>query len=43
MLETNVAKDKLKPVLIYSGFPLSAKHVLDAVAAQVEEFDAVNR
>jgi 2-oxoglutarate ferredoxin oxidoreductase subunit alpha len=43
VLETNVAKDKLKPVLIYSGFPLSAKHVLDAVAAQVEEFDAVNR
>ena len=43
LLETNVAKEKLRPVLIYGGFPLSAKHVTDAVAVQVEEFDAVNR
>jgi len=28
-------------VLIYGGFPLSAKHVLDAVASQVDEPDAV--
>jgi 2-oxoglutarate ferredoxin oxidoreductase subunit alpha len=43
ILETPVAKDKLRPVLIYSGFPLSAKNVLDAIALQVEELDAVYR
>jgi 2-oxoglutarate ferredoxin oxidoreductase subunit alpha len=40
LLETRVAKDKLRSVLIYGGFPLSAKHVLDAVTVQVEEHDA---
>ena len=45
LLETNVSKDKIKSVLIYGGFPLSAKHVLDAVASQLveEESHAVNR
>jgi len=51
MLETSVSKEKLLPVLIYGGFPLSAKHVLDAVEKQAknvvtsktEELDAVNR
>ena len=43
LLETNVSKDKIKSVLIYGGFPLSAKHVLDAVAVQVEDLHAVNR
>jgi 2-oxoglutarate ferredoxin oxidoreductase subunit alpha len=43
ILETAVAKDKLRPVQIYSGFPLSAKNVLDVVAAQVEELDAIYR
>ena len=43
LLETNVCKDKIRSVLIYGGFPLSAKHVLDAVAVQVEELHAVNR
>jgi 2-oxoglutarate ferredoxin oxidoreductase subunit alpha len=43
LLETPVAKDKLRPVLIYSGFPLSAKNVLDVIATQVEELDAVYR
>jgi 2-oxoglutarate ferredoxin oxidoreductase subunit alpha len=43
VLETSVTKDKLRSIVIYGGFPLSAKHVLDAVASQVEEFDAVNR
>ncbi len=42
LLETKVAKEKLRSVLVYGGFPLSAKHVVDAVASQVEEFDAVN-
>jgi 2-oxoglutarate ferredoxin oxidoreductase subunit alpha len=43
ILETPVAKDKLRPVLIYSGFPLSAKNVLDVIALQVEELDAIYR
>jgi 2-oxoglutarate/2-oxoacid ferredoxin oxidoreductase subunit alpha len=30
-LETNVSKDKLRSVLIYGGFPLSARHVVDGV------------
>src|SRR5580658_2250291 len=30
-LETNVAKDKLRSVLVYGGFPLSARHVVDGV------------
>jgi 2-oxoglutarate/2-oxoacid ferredoxin oxidoreductase subunit alpha len=34
LLETNTTKDKIRSILIYGGFPLSAKHVLDAVAAQ---------
>jgi len=40
-LETNVSKDKIKPVLVYGGFPLSAKNVLDAIAVNVEELDAI--
>ena len=30
-LETSVAKDKLRSVLVYGGFPLSARHVVDGV------------
>ena len=43
LLETNTQKDKIRSVLIYGGFPLSAKHVLDGVTVQLEEFHAVNR
>ena len=43
LLETNTQKDKIRSVLIYGGFPLSAKHVLDNVTTQLEEFHAVNR
>jgi 2-oxoglutarate ferredoxin oxidoreductase subunit alpha len=42
-LETPVAKDRIKPILIYSGFPLSAKNVIDAVTAGLEERNAINR
>jgi 2-oxoglutarate ferredoxin oxidoreductase subunit alpha len=42
-LETPVPKDKIRPVLVYGGFPLSAKNVLDAIGSQVEELDAVYR
>jgi 2-oxoglutarate ferredoxin oxidoreductase subunit alpha len=31
LLETGVAKDQLRSVLIYGGFPLSARHVIDGV------------
>jgi 2-oxoglutarate/2-oxoacid ferredoxin oxidoreductase subunit alpha len=34
-LETSVPKDKLRSVLVYGGFPLSAKHVIDGVLAQL--------
>jgi 2-oxoglutarate ferredoxin oxidoreductase subunit alpha len=48
LLETNAPKDKLKSVLIYGGFPLSASHLLDIIgpahALQNEgEFSAINR
>ena len=34
-LETAVAKDKLRSVLVYGGFPLSAKHVIDGIMSQL--------
>jgi len=33
-LETPVPKDKIRPILVYSGFPLSAKNVLDVIAVR---------
>ena len=36
MLETNVPKDKLRSVLVYGGFPLSAKRVIDRILPQIE-------
>jgi len=39
VLETCVPKEKLKSVLVYGGFPLSAKHVVDGIIRiQREEF-----
>jgi 2-oxoglutarate ferredoxin oxidoreductase subunit alpha len=35
-LETRVPKEKLRPLLVYGGFPLSAKHVVDEIARQLE-------
>ncbi len=35
-LETSVPKDKLRSVLVYGGFPLSAKHVIDQILSQLE-------
>jgi 2-oxoglutarate ferredoxin oxidoreductase subunit alpha len=35
-LETPVPKEKLRSVLVYGGFPLSAKHVIDGLAGQLE-------
>jgi 2-oxoglutarate ferredoxin oxidoreductase subunit alpha len=42
-LETPVPKENLKPILYYAGFPLSAKHVLQAVLPKLEAVHAVNR
>jgi len=41
LLETNAPKDKLRSILVYGGFPLSAAHVLDKVNA--EELNAIYR
>ena len=35
-LETGVKKEKLKPILFYGGFPLSASQVVDAIEASGE-------
>jgi len=34
MMETSVPKEKLRSILVYGGFPLSAKHVVDSLFAQ---------
>lgn len=36
-IETRVPKEKLRSVLVYGGFPLSAKHVIDGIRSQLEE------
>ena len=36
-LETAVPKEKLLSVLVYGGFPLSARHVVDSIQAQTTE------
>ena len=35
-LETSVPKDKLRSVLVYGGFPLSAKRAIDQILSQLE-------
>ncbi len=37
LLETQVAKEKLRSILIYGGFPLSAMHVVEEIMKQLEE------
>jgi 2-oxoglutarate ferredoxin oxidoreductase subunit alpha len=36
LLETSVPKDRLRSVLAYGGFPLSARHVVEPIARQME-------
>jgi 2-oxoglutarate/2-oxoacid ferredoxin oxidoreductase subunit alpha len=48
ILETTAQKEKLKSILVYGGFPLSASHVVSAVTAdantpEAEELDALYR
>ena len=35
VLETGIAKDKLKSLLIYGGFPLSASHVVEPILKEI--------
>jgi 2-oxoglutarate ferredoxin oxidoreductase subunit alpha len=35
-IETRIAPDKLRSVLVYGGFPLSAAHVVDGITSQLE-------
>jgi 2-oxoglutarate ferredoxin oxidoreductase subunit alpha len=35
-VETPVSKDQLRSILVYGGFPLSSRHVVDGVLSQVE-------
>jgi len=43
VLETSAPKEKLRSILSYGGFPLSASQVLDAITPGVEELDALYR
>jgi 2-oxoglutarate ferredoxin oxidoreductase subunit alpha len=36
-LETSVAKEKLRSILVYGGFPLSPKQVVDEITSQINE------
>jgi 2-oxoglutarate ferredoxin oxidoreductase subunit alpha len=36
VLETCVPKEKLRSVLVYGGFPLSARHVVEGITGQLE-------
>ncbi|HEV2447701.1 MAG TPA: 2-oxoacid:acceptor oxidoreductase subunit alpha, partial [Candidatus Sulfopaludibacter sp.] len=39
-LETRVPKEKLRSILVYGGFPLSAKHVVDGILKALGEVQA---
>ncbi|MBZ5579279.1 MAG: 2-oxoacid:acceptor oxidoreductase subunit alpha [Acidobacteriia bacterium] len=41
-LETSVPKEKLRSVLVYGGFPLSARRVIESIASQMGETLAVH-
>jgi 2-oxoglutarate ferredoxin oxidoreductase subunit alpha len=42
LAETAVAKEKLKSLLVYGGFPLSARHVVDVIGDKVEKKEVVS-
>jgi len=35
ILETAVPKEKLRSVLVYGGFPLSSRHVVQGILSQI--------
>jgi len=37
ILETCVPKDRVRSVLVYGGFPLSARHVIESITKQLEK------
>jgi 2-oxoglutarate/2-oxoacid ferredoxin oxidoreductase subunit alpha len=37
VLETGIPKDRLRSVLAYGGFPLSAGNVVDGILSKMEE------
>ncbi len=41
-VETGVSKDRLRSVLVYGGFPLSAKHVIEGIESQIKVDHAVH-
>jgi 2-oxoglutarate ferredoxin oxidoreductase subunit alpha len=43
LLETRIPKEKLRSLLVYGGFPLSARSVVERVLAHVEEPNAIYR
>jgi 2-oxoglutarate ferredoxin oxidoreductase subunit alpha len=43
IIETSAPKEKLRPILIYGGFPLSASLVIEAINTGVPQPDAVHR
>jgi 2-oxoglutarate/2-oxoacid ferredoxin oxidoreductase subunit alpha len=43
VLETCVPKDRLRSILVYGGFPLSARNVVDGINSQLEKHYAVHR
>ncbi|MBV9403893.1 MAG: 2-oxoacid:acceptor oxidoreductase subunit alpha [Acidobacteriaceae bacterium] len=42
VLETCVPKDRVRSVLVYGGFPLSARHVMEGIKGQLEARRAVH-
>jgi 2-oxoglutarate ferredoxin oxidoreductase subunit alpha len=42
-LETCVPKNRLRSILVYGGFPLSAGHVMDGIVNQLETDRAIHR
>ena len=36
-LETGAPKEKLKSLVVYGGFPLSARHVIEGITSQLGE------
>ncbi|MBI3279971.1 MAG: hypothetical protein HYZ57_09040, partial [Acidobacteria bacterium] len=37
LLETGVPKEKLRSILVYGGFPLSARNVVDGIPEGLKE------
>jgi 2-oxoglutarate ferredoxin oxidoreductase subunit alpha len=42
LLETSIEKECLRSVLVYGGFPLSARHVIEAIVSRMEVAHAVH-